>query len=73
METINISRDELKKLISETFVDILINRKDLIEDAVREALEDIGLGIALEEGRKGDYIDDREVIQKLDSKIKRTK
>jgi len=45
----------------------------LIEDAVREALEDIGLGIALEEGRKGDYIDDREVIQKLDSKIKRTK
>jgi hypothetical protein len=43
METINISRDELKKLISETLVDILINRKDLIEDAVREALEILDL------------------------------
>ena len=43
METITMSRNELKKLMRETFVDVLTYRKDLIEDAVIEAMEDIGL------------------------------
>ena len=73
METITISRNELKKLMRETFIDVLTNRKDLVEDAVIEALEDIGLGIAMEEGRAGEYIDEKEFIRKLDSKVKSAK
>jgi lipoate-protein ligase B len=73
METIAISRDELKKLMRETFIDVLTNRKDLVEDAVIEALEDIGLGIAMEEGRTGEYIDEKEFIRKLASKVKSAK
>lgn len=73
METITISRNELKKLLRETFIDVLTNRKDLVEDAVIEALEDIGLGIAMEEGRTGEYIDEKEFIRKLDSKVKSAK
>jgi lipoate-protein ligase B len=73
MGTITISRNELKKLMRETFIDVLTNRKDLVEDAVIEALEDIGLGIAMEEGRTGEYIDEKEFIRKLDSKVKRAK
>lgn len=73
METITISRNELKRLMRETFIDVLTNRRDLIEDAVIEALEDIGLGIAMEEGRTGEYIDEKEFIQKLESKVKSVK
>jgi lipoate-protein ligase B len=73
METITISRNELKKLMRETFIDVLTNRKDLVEDAVIEALEDIGLGIAMEEGRTGEYVDEKEFIRKLDTKIKSAK
>jgi lipoate-protein ligase B len=73
METITISCNELKKLMRETFIDVLTNRKDLVEDAVIEALEDIGLGIAMEEGRTGEYIDEKEFIRKLDSKVKSAK
>ncbi len=73
METVTISRNELKKLMRETFIDVLTNRKDLVEDAVIEALEDIGLGIAMEEGRTGEYIDEKEFIRKLDSKVKNAK
>ena len=65
-----ISRSELKKIMSEVFVDVLTERKDLIEDAVLEAFEDIGLGIAMAGGRTGKYVDEREFFQKLDSKIK---
>jgi hypothetical protein len=73
METITITPNKLKKLMKETFIDVLTDRKDLIEDAVLKAIEDIGLGVAMEEGRTGEYVDENEFIRKLDRKIKGTK
>ncbi len=73
METITIKSNELRKMMRETFIDVLTNRKDLIEDAVIEAIEDIGLGIAMEEGRIGEYSDAKMFTKKLDERIKKTK
>ena len=73
METITVNRDELKKLMREAFIDVLTERKDLIEDAVIEAIEDIGLGLAIEEGRTGEYVDADEFMRKLDARIKGSK
>ena len=73
METVTISRNELKKMMREIFIDVLTKRKDLIEDAVIEAIEDVGLGVAMEEGRGGEYIDGNEFAKKLDRRIKGTK
>ena len=73
MATITIESDHLKKMMRETFIDVLTERKDLIEDAVLEAIEDIGIGIAIEEGQTGEYIDHQKFIKKLDSKIKSVK
>ena len=73
METIAMSRNEFRRLMRETLIDVLTDRKDLIEDAVIEAIEDIGLGLAMEEGRTGEYIDGDEFIAKLENKIKGTK
>jgi len=73
METITMKRNELKKLMKETFIDVLTDRRDLIEDAVIEAIEDIGLGVAMEEGRTGEYVDKGEFMRKLSKKIKGTK
>lgn len=73
MGTITINSDDLKKLIRETFIDVLTARKDLIEDAVVDAIEDIGLGRAMEEGRTGEYIDSKEFIEDIKSKIKGSK
>jgi hypothetical protein len=72
METITISPNELKKLMKETFIDVLTDRKDLIEDAVIEAIEDIGLGVAMGEGRTGEYVDENEFIRKLDRNFMET-
>lgn len=73
MRAITINRDELKEVMREAFIDVLTQRKDLIEDAVIEAIEDIGLGIAMQEGRTGEYIDDKEFLKNLDSKIRTIK
>ena len=68
METITMSRNEIKRLMKETFIDVLTDRKDLIEDAVIETIEDIGLGVAMEEGRTGEYVDKDEFMRKLSTK-----
>ncbi len=73
METIMINRKELKKIIRESFEDVLNDRKDLIGDAVVEAIEDIGLARAMEEGRTGTYIAADEFKKRLDNRIKRIK
>lgn len=73
MQTITIGANELKELMRETFIDVLTERRDLIEDAVIEAIEDIGLGIAMEEGRTGEYVDNQKFIKKLENKIKSAK
>lgn len=65
MSTITADREELKKIIREAFEDVLTDRSDLIEDAVIEAIEDIGMGRAIEEGKKGDYINKDEFMKKL--------
>ena len=70
METIAMSRSEIKKLMREAFIDVLTDRKDLIEDAVIEAIEDIGLGVAMEEGRTGEYVDRERFLKKLDNRLK---
>lgn len=73
METISISRNELKKIIRETFVDVLNERKDIIGNAVMEAIEDFGLASAIVKERTGEYIGAEAFKKKLDSRIKRTK
>jgi hypothetical protein len=73
MDTITIKRRELKKLIRETFEDVLSDRKDLISEAVLEAMEDIGLAKAIESGRTGQYVATSEFKEKLTSRIKRIK
>jgi hypothetical protein len=73
MDVIRIESDNLKKMMRETFIDVLTQRRDLIEEAVIEAMEDIGLGIAMEEGRTGEYADTRLFTKKLNERIKKTK
>lgn len=62
METRNISKDELKELIKEAIVSTLTERSDLLENAVAEAILDMKLGLAMEEGDTGEYVQDSRVL-----------
>jgi hypothetical protein len=65
MENIVMIRSEIEKLMREAFIDVLTDRKDLIEDAVIGAIEDIGLGVAMEESRTGEYVDQERFLREL--------
>lgn len=64
--TITISHDDLKMIIKETFIEVLKERKDLLEQAVIEAIEDIGLARAIAEGMKTPSIRESKILKTLD-------
>ena len=65
MEAQGISKAELKKLMKEAVISVLTERKDLLEDAVSEAILDMKFGMAMEEGDTGEYVPESEVLPKL--------
>ena len=63
---ITISPEDLRMMIKETFIEVLKERKDLLEEAVIEAIEDIGLVRAIDEGVNTPSISESEVFKALD-------
>jgi hypothetical protein len=65
---ISINKSELKIIMKETFIEVLTERKDLLEDAFLEIIEDIGMAKAMEEGRTGKFVTEKEIFDILDGK-----
>jgi hypothetical protein len=65
MELEGLSKAELRNIMKEVMVSVLTERRDLLEDAVSEAILDMKLGLAIEEGDTGDYVPESEVLSKL--------
>ena len=65
MELQGISKSELRDMIKEAMISVLAERKDLLEEAVSEAILDMKLGLAIEEGDTGEYVLESEVLSKL--------
>ena len=55
META-LRKNNLKKIFKEAIIEVFETRKDLLHDAVIDALEDIGLYEAIKEGEKNDLV-----------------
>ena len=65
MELKGITKIELKNMMKEAMISVLAERKDLLEDAVSEAILDMKLGLAIEEGDTGESVPESEVLSKL--------
>ena len=65
MESQGISKTELKELMKEAMISVLTERKDLLEDAVSEAILDMKLGLAIEDGDTGEFVPESQIITKL--------
>ena len=57
--------DKLKKIVKAALIEVFDERQDLIRDAVAEALEDIGMVRAIEEGLKSGPATEEEVFAAL--------
>jgi hypothetical protein len=61
MATLNMTESELEKLIKRAIISTLTERSDLLENAVTEAILDMKLGLAIEEGDTGEYVDEKRI------------
>ena len=60
-----ISKSELEGIVKRAVTSVLEERKDLLEEAVSEAILDMKLGLAIEEGDRGDYVSEENIMKKL--------
>ena len=65
MANLNITESELENLIKKAIISTLTERSDLLENAVAEAILDIKLGLAIEEGDTGEYVDEKQISSLL--------
>ena len=65
MVSLNMSENELEELIKKAIISTLTERRDLLENAVTEAILDMKLGLAIEEGDTGEYVDEKQIISQL--------
>ncbi|MGM0532703.1 MAG: hypothetical protein ACQER7_15245 [Bacteroidota bacterium] len=65
MQTNEISKTELREIIKEAVTAVLTERKDLLEDALSEALLDMKLGLAMAEADSGEYVTEETIMSKL--------
>lgn len=61
-----INEQQLKGLLKEALVEVMQERRDLIQDVLEAALEDIALARAIEEGQAGAAASRKEVFQLLE-------
>ena len=65
----SMNQDQLKVLIKTSLIEVLEERRDLFLDAVEEALEDLALVRAIEEGEGSDLIEREEVFKLLEGRM----
>jgi hypothetical protein len=65
MEPLDVSKKELREIIKEAIISTLTERSDLLENAVAEAMLDMKLGLAIEEGDTGEYSDEESIMSLL--------
>jgi hypothetical protein len=61
-----INQAQLKELLKAAIVEVLEERRDLISDLIEEALEDLALARAIEEGESTDIVNRDEVFKLLE-------
>jgi hypothetical protein len=65
MTTAPLDEAKLKDLFKSALIEVLEERKDLIRELIEEAIEDVGLVRAIEEGEHSGRADERELWQLL--------
>jgi hypothetical protein len=67
MSTTLIDEAKLKEALKAAIVEVLEERKDLVREVLEEALEDIALARAIEEGEQSELVTRDEVFKALES------
>ena len=63
-----INQEQLKNVIKTALVEVLEERKDLLYDAIENAIEDVAFARAIEEGESTELVEREEIFKLLEGK-----
>ena len=63
---ISIDESKLKQLFKEALIEALEERKDIFHDLITEAIEDVALVRAIQEGEKTEPVSKKEILNILE-------
>ena len=63
----SVNEAQLKELMKTAVVEVLEERREFVKEIVEEAMEDIGLARAIEEGMKTETVSRADVFANLES------
>lgn len=58
---LTLDDDKTKQLLTEILLELLHQRRDLFYEIVLDALEEIGLAAAIQEGDETEFVDEAEI------------
>lgn len=64
----SVNEAQLKELMKTAVVEVLEERREFVKEIVEEAMEDIGLARAIEEGMKTENVSRADVLANLETK-----
>jgi hypothetical protein len=62
----SVNQNELKELLKAAVSEVLDERREFVKEIVEEAIEDIGLGRAIDEGMNGEMASREDVFAVLE-------
>lgn len=66
MSNISVEEVYLKDLLKQAILELVQERKDVLQDILAEALEDLALARAIEEGESTEVVSKAEILQILE-------
>jgi len=58
---LSISDEKTKELLTEVLIDLMKTRRGVLHEIILEALEEVGLASAIEQGKSGDWVPEGEI------------
>ena len=59
----------MKKVFKNVLIEVLEEKKELLESVIIDVIEDIGMLNAIKQGEKRDFVNNEDFLKTLDSKI----
>jgi len=59
---LTISEKQAKELVKEALIELMEERRELFFEVMLEAMEEIGLANAIQEGRQGEFVNEDQVL-----------
>lgn len=66
MSSITIDNNELKALLKQALVELLAEKNQIVYDAIAEAVEEVGMIKAIQEGQASGIVDKERVFEALE-------